>query len=285
MGNVAITVTVNGTSYTGDFWYGDFSLTKPLPASLIGQTVHVIIRAAVALIIEGDVLILPSSTVDPVGNSVTLAGQDGLMGTDDDLKITAPGGVTLTVDASGFLRVPDGAIVTDSNNQPLTDLDGNDVVVPPGSVVTSNGLIFIPPENGSISTSAAAINFPAGTKVYVNDPPCVLVAGEGPGGSQEPGGTFDPKDPPVNDADDPVVTITSIEMLPGDLIKVTVSGCTSDKHNYTVHGGAALDRSVFTAVGCDVKTRVQATTEGVHTFTFPKPAADAFFFHAVAEKF
>ncbi len=73
--------------------------------------------------------------------------------------------------------------VFDVNWYEIKDEAGHNVNIPAGSIVTSTGIIFVPPAGGTLSIDPEdkTITFPEGTKVYVYTPPCVLVSDSGSG--------------------------------------------------------------------------------------------------------
>ncbi len=137
----------------------------------------------------GTVVITGNVIVDPVGNTIAVAGKDGIAGTDDDLKVTG----TVTIDDNGYIRVPVDGTVTDRYGNTIKDADGNDVIVPAGSIVTADGIIFLPPAGGTLDINGREITVPQGSTVYVYDPPCRLVVDPDPSADWHfPDGTYDP---------------------------------------------------------------------------------------------
>ena len=220
------------------------------------------VQPPVVFISPPGLIILPDDVdEDPFTGAIVLPGFDGTVSTDDDLII--PNG---TYD-------PDTGLITAN--------DG------PGGIFTASGVLFILPEGGGdiLPDGDGAYTLPEGTGVFVYLPPMTLVLAPVPAGTVYdpsvpalilPDGTVYPIPPYAEEA----LRIIAIRVTGGQ-VELDVTGCVNCGKDYTIFGYSDL-----TATGGlggheiegILRHRPANGSDGTHTFTFPQPAADRYFF-------
>ncbi len=245
------------------------------------------------IIIPDGIEIIPEDRDDPYTGKVTLPGNDGKLGTADDLTIPSA-----TYEGSGYFRVNEGSVMggEDADVGLVEIINGEyaSVVVPAGSLITKDGITLIGDNLTINKDKNHTVDIPEGGIVYVYMPPMVRVT-EGPA-------TFDPSgpsviidgEPPVviNIPDDVVIpeldeieppVITNIQ-INGTKIVITVDNL-KNGINYAIYGHEELDLSQFVSKHEISFSYVHDSADGTsHDFIIDHPGTEAHFFHAVGSK-
>ena len=139
--------------------------------------------------IPGGIVIHPSNHPDyPLSGSAIIPGQDGKIGTDDDIIVNSG------VWSNGYIVVAGGS-VTNIYGGGIVDSDGNSIGIGNGTIIDNNGVIII---GGTVKDDGTVTVGPGGS-VWVYIPPADKI-GNGPG-------TYDPSLPGIISDGNPKETI------------------------------------------------------------------------------
>ena len=243
----------------------------------------------IVFIIPPGIIIIPFSVDDPYTGVIRLPGLDGVIHTGDDILVEDG-----TCDPDSLFTTVNSGSVTDRHGDPLAGIHGEPVPVPPGSVITPDGVVFIFDDPG-VSPSLPAdpsspFPLPGNTRVWVYIPPLASVIEPTP-----PGTVYDPilfallipGEEPVPIPDTLAVPlITRVELIEDNNIPcvwIQAAGCDSRRMWYTVVDSETPAGPYAEADGVrrHNQNEVHPPLEMLD-FVFPMPGANARFYRVKA---